>query len=475
MVERADDHRLTRRRFIAASAALAASAAVPACAPGGTRRRVVVVGAGLAGLTAAYELRRAGHAVTVVEARERIGGRVHTVRFPNGQHVEAGGEFIDTGHRHLLAYVRRFGLGLEDLRDQGDGDGVAYLDGRRRGLASLYTSAVEAQLGAWEDVVDARAGRVDVAHPARAGAALDRRSVADLMDDARLTGIARTLVAHEQVRNDYTAEPDRVSALFHCYYQRLLAHQPEDGEEAFRIRGGNDRLARALARRLGDSAVELGAPVTAIRQASGGVSVVAGGRELRADYCIVAAPLPPLREIEFDPAPPALLAEAIGRLRYGRGTKTLLQYGRRFWRERGRDGDTLTDLPIGTTWEGTSGQGGRAGVLVGYTVGRNGARFGALPDARRIATAAAQLDRIYPGSRRLLGGAVTLDWHGERYSGGTYTAYAPGQLTRYWDALRRPHGRVHFAGEHTDAYTAYMEGAVRSGKRAAAAAVARAA
>jgi monoamine oxidase len=118
-------------------------------------------------------------------------------------------------------------------------------------------------------------------------------------------------------------------------------------------------------------------------------------------------------------------------------------------------------------WEATDVQSGRPGILLGYTMGRAGEAFTALSDRERIAEAAREINVVYPRSQAQLRRSATAAWAKERYTGGTYTAYAPGQVTSFWRALRRPHERVYFAGEHTDEYTAYMEGAVRSGRRAA--------
>src|SRR5204862_3799695 len=137
----------------------------------------------------------------------------------------------------------------------------------------------------------------------------------------------------------------------------------DSGVEAFRIRGGNGRLPRRFARALG-SAIHLRSPVTRVTALSDGVRVEVGGDSVDAGHCVVAAPLPALREIDFVPALPAGMADAVATLQYGTGTKTLVQYRSRFWLEQGFDGDTFTDLPIGTTWEATDGQAGGAGVLL---------------------------------------------------------------------------------------------------------------
>ena len=459
--------RLTRRRLLAAGAASGLAVAwrsrLFAAAP--RRGRVVVVGAGLAGLAAAYELRRSGFDVVVLEARDRVGGRVHTVRFPDGQHAEAGGEYIDTIHTTMRHYVRRFGLRLEDVRQEGsDLPGAAYVAGHRRRFGAAFDGSVQDEADRFDSRMEALAGHVSAGDPR--GRALDRRSAADVLDDLGLGSRARMLVSHATIRDDYTVEPRQVSALFVAQGYKLTENLPDSGTEAFRVRGGNDRLPGRVASALGGT-VHLRSPVTRVTTLSDRVRVEVGGDRVDADHCVVAAPLPPLRAVDFVPALPTALAEAIASLQYGIGTKTLVQYDSRVWRKQGFDGDTFTDLPISTTWEATDGQPGRAGVLLVYTMGDPGAAFTSLTDAHRIQDVAAQLDRIYPGSRAHLRHAVTVAWAREQYTGGTYTAYAPGQVTRFWRELRRPIGRIHFAGEHTDAFTGYMEGALRSGVRVA--------
>jgi len=196
--------------------------------------------------------------------------------------------------------------------------------------------------------------------------------------------------------------------------------------------------------------------------------VFVDGAAVAADHVIVGVPLPALRGVEFSPPLPPAVAGAVAHLQYGIATKTILQYARRFWREEGYSGDTFTDLTIGTTWEATNRQAGTPGILLGYTSGDAGVDFTDLTAAQRIATATEELGSLYPGSADLRRGAFTAAWATEPFTRGTYTAYAPGQVSAYWRALRRPIGRLVLAGEHTSTYTSYMEGAVRSGRRAAA-------
>jgi monoamine oxidase len=479
---------MNRRRFLAATAAgmgLATGSALlgacsgssartssqPAGSPsnaGRAKGRVVVVGAGLAGLAAAYELRQRGWDVTVLEARDRVGGRVRTVRsFTEHQLGEAGGEFIDTSHTAMRDYVKRFGLVLDDLRKGSSGlDGIVYLDGQRRSYDDVVDSRVKAEMNRYEARMSALAEPLDPSDPVAAGAPLDNRSVSALLDELQLDPNARTVIEHNLL-DDYTVDATRLSLLFHAQTTKLTENLPNSGVEAFRIRGGNDQLPAALRNALGP-AVELGSPVTNVSADANGVRVTAAGRTVDADRCVVAVPLPALRAVTFAPPLPAALSAAVNELQYGVVTKTLIQYGRRFWRENDLDGSTLTDLPISSTYESTDRQSGTPGILLAYSAGDRGAASSALSDPERIAETGQNVDQIYPAAGPLEQGAVTMAWSNEPFTRGSYTAYAPGQVTRYWHALRQPVGRVHLAGEHTDTYTGYMEGAVRSGRRVAA-------
>lgn len=431
------------------------------------RGRVIVVGAGLAGLSAAWELERRGWQTVVLEARPRIGGRCHTLRgFAGGQVAEAGGEFIDTTHRQMRRFAKRFGLRLDDLRRGGERyETAVYVEGELQPFERFAGPETGAEIERFYAEAWALARRLDPADPAAAGAAYDRRTVAEFIDEVGIDGRPRQILDRE-IRDDYAIEPEKLSLLFFLTETKVTWSTPNSGAEAFHVHGGNDQIARGFASRL-RRAPHLGVPVTAVRATARGVTVTAGGEEVHGDHVVLAAALPGLRGVRFEPSLPAALAAAIRELQYGPATKTPLQYARRFWRQGGWSGETLTDLPVSTTWEATGGQPGGRGILMAYSSGDAGLAAASLPEPERVAVTASQLNRIYPGSASLLGRTASIPWSNSPLNGGAYSAFAPGQVTDFWTALRRPHGRIHLAGEHTADFCGYMEGAIESGLRAA--------
>jgi len=304
------------------------------------------------------------------------------------------------------------------------------------------------------------AATVAPADPAGTRGSLDERTTGDLLEELHLDPTARWL-AEQRLRERYAVEPDHISLLFLCQQARL---PPPRGR--FRIRDGNDALPKALARGLDTRGNE---PVDHIALSRGGVRV----NDLAADYCVLTAPVRTWPQITFSPELPEQLQLAVENIQYGYGTKTLLQYAERFWQRERLSGSLLTDLKICTTWEATAAQPGTPGILTGYNGGPAGLVYSSVEPASRLLLAADELDDVFPGTRGLVVGGATEAWFGERYSLGIAIAYNRHQVVKYWRALREPVGRLYLAGDHASVYAGTMEGALRSGRRAAAAIIAR--
>lgn len=453
----------------------------PAATGEATTGRVVVIGAGLAGLTAALDLTEAGWEVVVLEARDRVGGRVLTTRAPfaDGAHAEAGGESIDLDHDELLALVDRFGLETERRPATKVVDGTTWYDGRRYATADfleLDEGAVAADYGRFYAALDELAADVDPEHPDEApGAqALDEASAAVLLDELDLDPRARFL-AEADLRAEYNAEPAALSQLFVAQQSAAGTDVDDEAIEALRIAGGNDQLPQAMAAELGDVVV-LGAAVTAIAEAADTVTVIASGsgadgseREVTADHVVIACPFPPLRQVAFDPPLPSELAAAIAGLELGPAAKVTVEYRSPVWEEVDSSGFTVADEPFGIAWDSTDSSDAPTALLTAFITGSAAQAAAGADEDERTAAVVEQFDRVYPeGAAARTGQTATIAWADEPFTGGGYAAYAPGQVLAFWPAIRAGTDRLHFAGEHTEAMAGYMESAVRSGHRVAA-------
>jgi monoamine oxidase len=434
-----------------------------------TRRapRVLVIGAGLAGLAAARDLVQRGVQVQVVEARDRVGGRVRTWRDGlSPGHAEAGGEFIDADHDALRSLARD--LGLELVRVLRAGFGFAI---RHEGRLHCHRT----QTAIWRDLRRALAPLQEV----WSAAGEDD----ELMDRVACRSVQRMLRAVDapprleaavaSLRGFFLGDPDTLSI---AVLLEQLAQGGDPGTVAmYRLQGGNDRLTDALARALGRR-VSLRVAVRAIRQSADGVRVTVesrGGRldELQADYVIVTAPIPVLLGWTFEPAIPDAQREAFETLIWGAATKVVLKSDTRWWRRPGHPRAYGTNLPIGAVWESSEEQRGAA-LLTLMGGGRTSAQLRDLAIRRDAASLAHLLDwlgdRRATEARRAATIAAHVSWEDDPLSRGGYavftTAFPPS--ARPW--LGRAFGRVIFAGEHTSRrWQGYMNGAVESGQSAA--------
>jgi monoamine oxidase len=438
-------------------------------------RSVIVIGAGLAGLAAALDLHRAGWKVIVLEARERVGGRVHSIRnFSNGLVAEGGGEFIDAHHAHMLALVREFNLSLGEVGSwQGQGGDWGAYEGKAGPLSDVNTWGLDLRKEIdriWNAVSQLGRQVADPSNPLAAPKAsmLDERSAAQWIDEQSAHPLAR-IAFRQHIRAEYTCEPENFSLLDLARNASLYYEGAHDWGTNYRIIGGNDLLPAAIANELPD--LRLSAIVASIQIQP--EKVVIKYRQgdsfhtLEASFAVLAIPLTTARLIDFHASLPTSHQQLVNELSYGAVTKVMIEYRRRFWHERGWNGRLSTDLPIVYTWEATSHLEGEHGILTVYTGGGPGAKLSGLSDEERIKTAASVIEKIFPGSSALIEDTATTAWVNEPFTRGSYMAFAPGEVTRHWKALFTPAGRLYFAGEHATIYQGFMEGAVESGQSAA--------
>ncbi len=427
--------------------------------------KVIVAGAGLAGLAAARDLEREGADVTVAEARDRVGGRVQTLRsgFAGGQHAEAGADLIEEEQSFVLELARE--LRLEPVRILRDGFGYYGSDVRgRRRLRSGPARFKEVAERLQPEINDFKltGERWDSAVAAR----LARQSVAEWLHRIRA---GRELASSVRgLRGFFLADPEDLSLI--VLVEQFASDDVPGESKFFRIRGGNDRIPATMARQL-ERDVLLGAPVRRVRQSSHGVRVAIEERgrlrELRADYCVMAVPASTLRDVQFEPRLPDPQAKAIGSLKYGRATRVLLQFESAFWRRRGRRRAFGTDLPVGAPWDGSEDQKAPPAILSLLAGGHASAEIRAIIARDGIEGVVSTLRWVGRPSALLASQAIT--WEDDPWSRGGYAYFDPSfdPLLRDW--LARPAGRVLFAGEHTSVQNqGYMNGAVESGKRAVA-------
>ena len=429
---------------------------------------VLVAGAGLAGLAAARDLSALGAHVTVIDARDRVGGRVWTIRdgFGEGQHAEAGGDMIDEAQNEIRDLCKEVGLKLTRILR----GGFRFVGTDASGKPRIVSRDAS---GTWERLARCLG---DAIRPYRLAEQrwdtpiatdLARRSVAQWLDEVRadeeLRSIARGL------RGFFLADPEALSLI--ALVDQFAEEEGPPARNMYRIEGGNDRLAAVLASQLGDR-VHLNAELVAVSHRGQNVrAAVKHGRTtspVACDYLVLALPATTLRRVPITPALPAQQHDAIARLAYGSATKTLLQFSHRFWRIPGRPKAFGSALPFGAAWDGNEEQRGRPGILALLAGGGASAASQEILAREGPQGLADALDWL--GSKRAVPVASRqIIWENDPLARGGYAYFDPGfdPSLRAW--LARPCGRLFFAGEHTSIkWQGYMNGAVESGRRAAA-------
>ncbi|HEY2004897.1 MAG TPA: flavin monoamine oxidase family protein [Solirubrobacteraceae bacterium] len=469
---------ISRREALIGAAGAGAGALVRT---GGAQARadrhvdVVVVGAGLAGLSAAGDLAAAGHSVVVLEARDRVGGRTLNHSLGHGEVVEVGGQWVGPGQDRILARARRHDV--HTFKTYAKGDQVLEFEGRISRFNGLIPPLPEPDAGDFNQLlakIVGLEGTVPLDRPWRApdAAALDAQTLETFKLANSSTRGARFLL-DLATKAVFAAEPRDLSLLHALFYLHsgggiINLTSTSGGAQDSRFVGGSQlvsvRMARALGRR-----VVLGAPVRRILHARDGVTVVSDAGSWRAKRVIVAIAPTLAARIDYEPGLPAARDQLTQRMPQGSVIKFEAVYAKPFWRAEGLSGSSYCEAPpVHFTFD-NSPPGGRPGVLLGFVAGS---------EARRLANAspATRRRQVLSAFTRLFGAAaghprqlIEHNWSQELWTRGCYAGYlGPGVWSDYGAALRAPVGRIHWAGTETaEVFTGYMDGAVRSGERAA--------
>jgi monoamine oxidase len=462
---------------------------------------VVIVGAGLAGLVAARRIAAAGARPLIVEARERVGGRLLNEEIGDGKVVEVGGQWIGPTQERLAALAAE--LGVETFPTHDEGRHLIEMGGRRTSYSGALT---DARLGLLRDLsravsplaladleqarvrLDRMAREVPLEEPwmAAKAAEWDGQTFASWVARNTRTAAARSLfeLATEAV---WAAEPGDVSLLHVLFYTRsgggfnsLIGTGGSAQQDRFV--GGSQRLALLMAAELGEERMRLGMPVRRIAHSEEGVTVRAADfchpegykshRELviAARRAIVAIPPTLAGRVSYDPPLPARRDQLTQRMPQGTVIKTMAIYEAPFWRAEGLSGQATSDVGPARVVFDNSPPDGSPGVLLGFLEGRLARQWGARPAAERRQAVLAGHARLFGDRAARPRRFVERVWADEEWTRGCYGCLmTPGGWTEYGRALRTPIGPIHWAGAETaTVWNGYMDGAVRSGERAAA-------
>ena len=480
---------LSRRNFLRNTAIAGSALGLMACdgsllgnkpataVPGGpVRSDVIVIGSGLSGLHAALLLQEQGAKVTVLEGRDRVGGRIFTLDDVPG-HPEGGGNGIGAGYARVIDRAQRHDVSLIPVRERTEGterSSIITLGGETV-LPKNWESSALNPFPAEKKSVLPWAYQWPVIMAANPLTAADLWtdpqfaqwdiSLAELLarngaDNATIQLALGTGMLYGTSAYDFSA-----LAMFHTL--NWGNQQVAIGKEAYAIEGGNQRLPEAMAAAL---AIEpyVGQGVTSIEDTGTGTLVrTASGQQFTAPNVIVTVPFSALKNVHFDPPLPALQDEAIASMGYTKAFQAHFVPERAYWEEDGLPPDLWTDGPAGKFAALRYGDDDAPTTFLAFVNGAHGARLDRMEPDKATQTILDYLAMVRPATKGALRPVKTLSWQNDPFAGGLYSSWKPGHVTRFAGIIGQPHGRISFAGEHTAMLNRGMEGAMESGERAA--------
>jgi monoamine oxidase len=437
---------------------------------------VCVVGAGFAGLTAALRLSQRGRSVVVLEARDRVGGRVWTQPLADGSPVDRGGAWLAPKHDAIFGLAREFGVST--YKTWVSGSHLLVDEVRLRpykGLIPKISPLAVLTIALTQARIDRLSKRVPLDAPwtAKRAAEWDSETVAEWLKGVRIRTRTGRDLFEMAVRGLFTGDLNETSLLHLLFLVRAhgsinTLFSIKGGAQENMVEGGAGSIAQRVAATLGDS-VRLHAPVRSITQRDDRLLVEAGDVSVHARHAVVSVPPALALEIVFDPVLPddrrALYTSAVA----GPESKTLVIYDEPFWRADGLSGQSAGPNSIAEVTLDATPASGRPGVIASFTFGPVAERADALDEGeRRKAVLDALTARFGPRAASPVEFIETPWWTEQWTRGCSMAHFPPGILTRYGHLLRQPFERVHWAGTETSTRShGAIDGAVLSGERAA--------
>ncbi len=474
---------ISRRSLLKASSSALMSASLSRALPSmasSSSPRIVIVGAGIAGLNAAYTLKKAGIHSTLYEASSHIGGRIQTNYNDLGRnlYVELGGEFIDSDHDDMLSLADEFGLGLIDTQAPSeDGLQVAYFgEGRLRSEDEMI-AAFQPLAAIVEADYNQTSDNITYNSHSNFDRQLDLTNLQDYLTRANIESWLYKILEAAYV-NEYGLELVNQSSLNFVW---TIGTDTSNGfeiygesDQRYKILGGNHLIPKELARRVSDR-TKLESSLEAIKHNGDGTyqmtfQTKSGAlRDVIADFVILCIPFTILRNIDIRVTLPASKKRAINELGYGTNAKMIMGFENRNWRDLGYGGDSYADLPYQSGWDSSRLQTSTHGAYTAFAGGQQGLNYGLGTVREQSLRLLPGLDQVFPGTQKSwTGKSLRVFWPDNPFVKASYACYTPGQWTSIRGAEGSTVGKIYFAGEHTSLdWQGFMNGGAESGRIAA--------